>query len=835
MLVGRDRELQDLLARVAARRAVVVTGPAGIGKTTLARAALARSGSWAAAGALATLAWTPLLVFRRLLGSDGGDDPRAVAAAVLRLGLDAVLLDDLQWADAASLDVIGHLVGQVAVVATLRSGEERSVPVTESLVGFGAEQVELSPLRVPAAQRLVGDLHPDLAPEEQASVVQRAGGNPLLLVELPDASNTSPSLVSALLSRLATLDPGARRAAERLAVLGRPAAEDLLGSGSPTLVDAGLAVETGGLLAVRHALLGEVIVELLGDDADWLRRRLAAEVPEAEAAHLLAAAGDRSAARLIARSAAEAAEEPADRAELLELVIRCAPEGELDGDLRLEVAHLYFDLSQPRRAAALCDRPELSGLDRIRRGALLGARAHAAWLMDQPQLGGELVERALGDLTGTRSPEEVRILAASTIFHTRLTLDGRPVLQRARDAVTLADEIGAHGDYARLRLASVLLTAGEPGWAALYAAVIVRARDTGDERARRSALTSLILAEWTEGDPQEAHRLAWEDVMAGPAHPHDASWLTHHAYAAVIGLLVGVDQQLLVERHEAVLDAEPLFHNRQFLEVAVGLALADMGRTTEAEWRSRGAPSRAGQHPEARAVAWWLMVETAWLAGRLDEAVRAATEVEALPVGEHPAVVQARLIGAHAQREAGAGALGGPEPASQMRAWRGAPLEWRALVASVEQRHGAASVCFDDAAEAWRGHDVRSEARCRWAAADEARLAADEDAVDRLRRAVEVAEIRRIEPLAARGRRSLRAIGVVSRAVSARGQRGLTSREEEVLRLVGAGRSSTGIAATLGVKSSTVESLVASATRKLGAPGRLAAAARLRDSDRPTS
>lgn len=125
------------------------------------------------------------------------------------------------------------------------------------------------------------------------------------------------------------------------------------------------------------------------------------------------------------------------------------------------------------------------------------------------------------------------------------------------------------------------------------------------------------------------------------------------------------------------------------------------------------------------------------------------------------------------------------------------------------------------------GHDVRSEARCRWAAADEARLAGAGDAVGRLRAAVELAERRRLGPLVARGRRSLRAAGVTSRARSAPGRGGLTAREDEVLRLVASGRSSPEIAAALGIKVSTVESFVRSATRKLDAPSRLAAVAQL--------
>lgn len=831
MLVGRDAEVADLADRVAERRTVLLTGPAGIGKTSLARASLDATERWAEAGALATLAWAPLLVFRRLLASDVGDDPATVAAGVLRRGFEAVLLDDLQWADTATLDVIAHLVDQIAVLATVRTGEERSALVMESLEILGAERVELAPLSVTQARQVVVLLHPDLPSSVQSTVVEQAGGNPLLLAELPTGGSSSPTLVSALLARLRALGSSGRVAAERLAVLGRPADRALLGLGAEVLVAAGLAAQEGALVVMRHDLLAEVIVDLLDDRADEIRRELAAEVSDSEAAHLLAAAGDRADARRIAGTAAAATDDLRARAELLELAIRCAPPEEADVVLRLKAARLFLGQSQPDRAAELCASAGLEGLGPEDLGALLSVEAQAAWLQGRPARSGELIEAALLHLRGTGHAEEVFALAGSTIFDTRLRLDGRPALQRAREAVVLSEEVGAHRAFTRLRLASVLLTADEPGWAELYTTVIDDARAGGDEASRRTALTSLVLAQWVAGDPTEAHRLAWDDVCLGPDHHHDGQWLANHAYAALIGLLVGVDQELLLQRHAGVLDDEPLFRNRPFLETAVGLAHADLGQHVEAHRHAAGAPVRAGHDPQARSVAWWLVTEVAWLHGRLEAAVDAGDEAADLPIGDYPSAVQTRLLAGHALRELGRSELRGPTPAGLLRAWRAAPLEWEGLAAAVQQRHREAAAGFEAAADAWRGHDVRSEARCRWAAADEARLAGSDDAVARLLVAVERAEVCRLAPLVARGRRSLRAAGVTSRARSSPGRSGLTTREEEVLRLVGTGGSSSEIAAALGVKVSTVDSFVRSASRKLGVPSRVAAAARLRELD----
>jgi DNA-binding CsgD family transcriptional regulator len=72
-----------------------------------------------------------------------------------------------------------------------------------------------------------------------------------------------------------------------------------------------------------------------------------------------------------------------------------------------------------------------------------------------------------------------------------------------------------------------------------------------------------------------------------------------------------------------------------------------------------------------------------------------------------------------------------------------------------------------------------------------------------------------------------RAAGVAWRARRGEAAFGLTPREVEVLRLVGAGLSSRVIARRLGVSIATVETHVRSSVAKLGAPNRRAAAARL--------
>lgn len=829
MLVGRRDELEVLRGHLADSRAVVLVGPAGIGKTTLARAALDQPrsgpGGYREAGALATLAWSPLLLFRRLLRDDPPELPDAVAAAVLAQASSPLLLDDVQWCDDASLDVMGRLIGRTGIVATVRTGEERSDLVLEVLDLVGAARVDLGGLPPESAAALAVALHPGLSEPERAQLVATAEGNPLLLTELPRGPVAAPTLVSALIGRLQALSPDARVAAERLAVLGRPAELDLLGSGVDELVVGGLVGPArDGRVTISHSLLGEVIVEGMGERADVVRRELVGFVPVGEGAHLLAAAGDRAGARALALQAAEVGDRRR-RATMLAFAVSCADD--LDVEHRVRAARLFTSVSEPGRAQALCDVPGLADLDRVDRGALLAVQAEATWLQGRQRESLELAEQALSELRGTRTAYEAAVLAGSTVAQTFVDLDGRPALERAREAVRLADEIGAEQGYTRTRLASVLMTSGEPGWAELYQEVIDLANASDDDDLRRTAVVSLILGQWASGNPAAAKEAARVELTAGPRQALDLTWLSIASYAAVLGLVTGRSRVDLIAEFRPLLEQWPVFRSRPFMEAAVTLALADSGQHGAAADLAAGSLERSGGDGVWQSLAWWARTDASWLAGRLEEAVAGAEAVIDLGLGDYPSAVQARLAGAHAARELGRPAVG-PAPGSLQPAWQTAPVEWAALATADGDPDGAVAGLLE-AAEGWRTNDIRAEVRCRWAAGDVAARAGQPGAQALL----EAAEARALElGLAAmvdRIRRSLRSIGVVRRAAGTSGATGLTAREEQVLDLVGTGARSADIAAALGVEVSTVESFVRTAMQKLSVPTRVAAAARLRE------
>lgn len=721
--------------------------------------------------------------------------------------------------------MLGALVGQLPIVATVRTGEARSGFVLTVVDLLGLSRVDLGALEPEASQELVQQLHPELGVDDRERLVAVAAGNPLLLEQLPWSPDlSSPSLVSALMARSAELSPSGRMALDRLAVLARPVHVDVLGDASEELVGVGLADRSGDELVIRHALLADLVVEGLGPSADAVRRGLVPLVEAPEAAHLLEAIGELDAARTIALDAVDGAPDRL-RAPLLALAVRCAPD--LDPRGRLAAARCYTAISQPSVAVELCAVGDLADLAPLERGGLLIARAEATFALGRQQEALELVTAALEDVRGSGTVLEVLALAGATIANTSVSYDGQSALDQARAAVALADRLGEEQLTARTRLAAVMLIAGEPGWSDLYAEVIAEARSVGDEQARHTAVVGRLIGHWLSGDPVTAEAQAQAEMLAIAHEDYRNSWLILTAYAAVLGMSVGRPPRDLLAEFGPILDREPYFRMRPLLEVTVLVALADDGRHVAAADLAGGSVARAGSEPQARATAHWGVIEVGWLAGRTAETAAEVASLLALGVGDFPGAIQARLVAGHSAREAEM-TLQGPAPVPPVPAWEAAAMEWEGLELAVAGDHHAAADRFAVAARAWAGFDARSEARCRWAAGDEARRAGRPDAVALLDEAVELADAGGWVALGSKVRRSLRALGVIRQGTRRAGVGPLTSREVEILDLVGAGRSTAEIAATLGLAPATVDSLIMSARRRLGASTRLAAVASLR-------
>ncbi|HEX5503827.1 MAG TPA: AAA family ATPase, partial [Thermomicrobiales bacterium] len=332
-LAGRDRELGVLRARLAATLVgrgslVLIGGEAGIGKTALGEAALAEAigqGALVLVGRCYDLSETPpygpwVEAFARALGGDGPPPPdftgsaatsQAALVAAARDYLAALaarrplvlLLDDLHWADPASLDLLRVLARGLAampllLLATYRSDElTRRHPLYALLPTLvreaRAERLDLRPLDAVGLRALAAARYA-LSPADSARLADYLG----------ERSEGNPFFAGELLRALAE-DGALRRAA------GGWALGDLAGAGVPALlrqvIDARvdrLGEESRALLAVA-AVIGQAVpfdlwraVAGAGEDA------LAAAAERAlEARLLLDVAGEPRFAHALVREA----------------------------------------------------------------------------------------------------------------------------------------------------------------------------------------------------------------------------------------------------------------------------------------------------------------------------------------------------------------------------------------------------------------------------------------------------------------------------------------------------------------------------------------------------
>jgi DNA-binding CsgD family transcriptional regulator len=276
---GRELEIERIRAAYAGSDVdvVLITGPAGIGKTRLAREVVAGLGArtfWVsgtrAAGAVPFGAVASLVPDGAALG--GSVEVMRATARRLRQWAAreriVAVVDDGQFLDEASAALIAYLTGQqlAFVVMTARP----DLPVADALVRLAADDrgisFELPGLPEDAIDRLIAHTTPSLDARARHRLRRLAGGNPLALRELLHGGQRG-GLTHMITSRVEHLDPASRRVVEFVAC-GEPLAVDILDRlvGLDALTDAedrGLIVveRSGDRRQVRldHPLYGEVV------------------------------------------------------------------------------------------------------------------------------------------------------------------------------------------------------------------------------------------------------------------------------------------------------------------------------------------------------------------------------------------------------------------------------------------------------------------------------------------------------------------------------------------------------------------------------------------------
>ena len=323
-LVGRDGELGSVVAALDAPGGAVIVGPAGVGKTRLAREAGIVAAS--RGDAVVTIvcsesgAMMPLGAFSSLLtGSGGGAALLAQARAALERqagGRRIVLIvDDAHLLDRASAVLVHQLAagGRATVVATIRSG----CPSPDAVVALWKDELcrrlDLGPLTEQATGTLLTAVLGDVVDGRARRALWLATeGNVLFLREVVRSASAEgrlvrqegiwtlrgalvapPTVRELLAAKLVGLSVRARIALDAV-TLGEPLDTDVVRAVAGVrvldrIVDLGLAVEepsrSGTQVRLAHPLLGDVVRDAMSTPhRRRLLGRLAAELARSPAA-----------------------------------------------------------------------------------------------------------------------------------------------------------------------------------------------------------------------------------------------------------------------------------------------------------------------------------------------------------------------------------------------------------------------------------------------------------------------------------------------------------------------------------------------------------------------
>ncbi len=814
---------------------VLVGGEAGVGKTSLLRRFCEEHGESvrvvrAACDPLfAPRALGPLVMLAEELGGELEGavgphvQPHEVALALareLRLQSPTVfVLEDLHWADEATLDVVRLIVRRVEtlpalVLASYRDDElERAHPLRRLLGEFatsvGVRRLRLAPLSLEAVARLAEPQGVD-----PGELFQKTAGNPFFVVEaLATGTDEIPATVrDAVLARAARLSAPARSLLEAVAVIPGRAELALLRVVVGDAVEAleectgcGMLVTETSTVAFRHELARLAAEESI----DWIRT---AELHRKVLAALL--------------DQLSSAADPS----------RLAHHAEAAGDVE---AAVRFSLAAAERAAALGAHREAAAqyaralrlgdsISAQRRAELLECRSRECYLTDQYDEAIAAIEetlrcrREIGDRLG--EGDSLRWLSEVLWCPGRTAQSARA----AREAVALLEELppsrelakayvklaerGASGPQEAVALARRAHELAEhlgDGMTALDASSFVSYYEfaTGGmerleldlERARQAGLVELVGKMFCglvgNAVDLRRHDVALRHIDDGLEYCGDRGLELFRLYLLASRARVELNRGYWSEAAETAgsLLSIPRTSISPRINALVVLGLVRARRGDPGQWAAldeawtlaepTGELWRIGPVAVARAEAGWLAADRS--------VVVSATEV-ALPLALEAGAVDLAAALTVWRRRAG---LGGEAPS-------GVAAPYAMQLAGQ----------FERAGELWR------ELGCPY----EAALAlADATAEQPLRRALEEMQRLGARPAVALVGRRLRERGVRAvprgvRPTTRQNPYGLTRRELEVLSLVAEGLQNNQIAERLVLSVRTIDHHVEAILRKLG-------------------
>src|SRR3954447_16064324 len=343
-LLERDAVLAALreYAEDASRgdgRLVLVAGEAGVGKTALVEAmrdSLAGTDArWLWGSCEGSFTPRPLGPVYDVAAQVGGElarscDGEASKQQIFRALLDelanadtltVLCLEDLHWADAATLDLLRYLAARLRqshtmLVVTYRDDglapdHPLRITIGELATERSTRRIDLPPLSRDAVSRIARE-----AGIADSQLFELTAGNPFLVTEVVEcgAQEVPPSAREAVLARVARLSPDARKTLEAAAVIGSRVEVSLLrkAANANSGVDSADAIDecltAGALLSepdgfrFRHEIARRAVEEALPAHRRTELHQRVLELPtdtgckdDARMAHHAEAAGDAAA------------------------------------------------------------------------------------------------------------------------------------------------------------------------------------------------------------------------------------------------------------------------------------------------------------------------------------------------------------------------------------------------------------------------------------------------------------------------------------------------------------------------------------------------------------
>lgn len=429
---------------------------------------------------------------------------RAMGALLGLLAADrglVLILDDLHWADAASIELLDFLCrhpppGRLLLAAAYRPRQASSR--LAAIMSRDARRIELAPLTRLEVSELVG--------ERSEELYRASGGNPFYLLALAGSDRAAPpqrpgeagvpaAVETALRAELDRAEPPARLVAQAAAVAGDPfdyavAAEaaDLATEEVLRRLDELIALdlirpaEGPRRFQFRHPLVRQTVYRSAPEGfrlaahtraARALSRQGAAVSALAHHVELSATPGDARSIDVLARAAAEALPKaPETAAHWLDTALRLLPEEPAAESRRLELSL---------------------------------ARARALVVSADVAAAGDLLDRILADLPAESSPERMAALALYALVVPMLAPDrARRLL--LRELEQLPDDTSRDAARLKVALALVETNAGAFGGRDLASEAFTTAHACGDRLVQGEAAGLLAVRSAARGETEAAIR-----------------------------------------------------------------------------------------------------------------------------------------------------------------------------------------------------------------------------------------------------------------------------------------------------------------------------------------